>query len=89
MMKRALGVTTVALATEYGMALEAPLGLVSSANVWKCMACSAGMDIVDGLVNWKFFEEVAVEISKAVCIMFKLADDPWKICPKIVPQMGY
>jgi hypothetical protein len=55
MYRRALAVTTIALASQYGMALEAPTGLVHKNNVFSCMACSAAMDAVDAVIDMKLF----------------------------------
>jgi len=46
------------------------------------------MDLVGGIFEWDFFEKAILAVAEAVCILFRLADEPIKICPQIVPQMG-
>jgi len=78
-------VTAIALASQYGMALEAPTALASNYNVLSCMACSTVMDAVDGIFEWGVFQKILLTISEYVCIFFKLADEPVRLCPQIVP----
>ena len=89
MLKKALAVSTIALATNYGMALETPTISLKKHNVVSCMACSTAMDAVDWLINADFVEKFLIEVSKVVCIWFKLALTPVEICPQLVPQLGY
>lgn len=53
------------------------------------MTCSTAMDVVGGIWAWGLFEKVLLSVAEVVCIVFKLADEPVRICPQIVPQMGY
>lgn len=46
------------------------------------------MDAVGGLMSWPFVEEFLLTIAEFVCIAFRLADAPVKICPQVVPQYG-
>lgn len=92
MLKTAIGVTALALASEYGMAAElepyVPEPRVSPSQVLSCMACSTTMDAVGGIFAWGLFEKALLGIAEVACIAFGLADDPVSICPQIVPQFG-
>ena len=88
MFKTAVTVAALAMASDYGMAVDVPSEFLKHNNVFSCMACSSAMDAVDWLFDNKFFEKVILEISTFVCIALGLARTPLSYCPGIVPQMG-
>lgn len=81
MYKKAFAVAMIALAANNAVAVDVVTGPLKKHNVLSCMACSSAMDALDWVVDNSFFEKVLIEISKVVCIWFKLSLTPVEICP--------
>ena len=78
MYRKALAAAAVAI---YAQAVDVPTGPLKPHNVFSCMACSSAMDALDWVVDNSVFESFLIEISKVVCVWFKLALTPVEICP--------
>ena len=71
----------IALEANNAFSVNVVTGPLKKHNVLSCMACSSAMDALDWVIDNSFFEKILIEISKFVCVWFKLALTPVEICP--------
>lgn len=81
MYMKAFSVAMIALVANNAVAVDVVNGPLKKHNVLSCMACSSAMDALDWVVDNSFVEKILIEISKVVCVWFKLALTPVEICP--------